>query len=300
MAEFDQYIGQDGTVFNFDDQVDKFLMTINGQGMPPIRHITQRGAEQHGETWLDYRLLPRSIRLVYMGNQGYDRSDFWATRSALLDGVRPNRGSGVGTLRKQLDDGTRRDIDVIIANGPTLNQQGYPERGRLWVRDSVEFIAHDPIFYDPTSVTVTASPSVNTELEFSVEFPIEFGLGVINTTEVVAYSGTWFSLPVITLTGPMDNPVVSNDTLSKIIQLDYSVADGEVVTIDLAYGAKTITNASGTDLIGTLTSSSDLTSWRLECDPIAASGNNSVTFEAGGTGPNSQFDLTYYKKYIGI
>jgi hypothetical protein len=303
MAEFDRYIAPDGQVYDFDDQVDQWLLTINNQGMPPIEHITTRGVFQHGETWRDYRLRPRTIRLTHLRETGtQDRADFWAARANILDSIRPNRGTTLGALRKQLDDGTQRDIDVIISGGMTLPQEEIVGRGCWIVKDFIEFIAHNPVFYDPTEVTSTTTLlSAGDELQFPITFPIEFGGSVINTTVTITYAGTWSSFPTIEIDGPLDDAIITNNSIGEKIELQYNIPLGETVTITLTPDSKTVVNDSGTNLIGVVTTNSDLATFRLEADPIASGGDNQIVITGGGANvSDTAVRIKYFTRYIGI
>jgi hypothetical protein len=303
MAEFDTYIAPDGQTYQFDDQVDQWLLTINNQGMPPIEHITTRGVFQHGETWRDYRLRPRTLRLTHLRETGTaDRADFWTARADILNLLRPNRGTSLGSLRKILDDGTTRDIDVIISGGVTLPQEEIVGRGCWIVRDFIEFIAHDPLFYDPTEVVSTTTLlEAGAGFIFPSIFPITFGGSVISSTVTIAYAGTWSTFPTIEIDGPLDDATITNTSIDEKIELQYNIPLGTTVTIALTPSSKTVTDDSGTNLIGVVTTDSDLATFRLEADPIASDGDNLVTISGGGADVNNTaIRIKYFTRYIGI
>src|SRR3990167_9916197 len=89
--------------------------------MPQIEYITQRGPYQHGVTVQDYFLQPRVIQML-IRQQYCSRIKLWAGRSNILNHLRPNRQSpgqlNTGKLRKYLPDGSIRDLDVLIQEGP--------------------------------------------------------------------------------------------------------------------------------------------------------------------------------------
>jgi hypothetical protein len=129
-------------------------MQSQGWGMPPIEYITQRGAFQHGETVKDFFLTPRTIQLLI--DQSFcNREAQWTGRATLLDAIRPNRqtaptGATPGTLRRILPDGSKRDLKVFIAEGPTFDpspDDGWQEHS---FKEVLRFVAHDPVVFDPT------------------------------------------------------------------------------------------------------------------------------------------------------
>ena len=75
----------------------RLLRSVSGFGLAPLHFITQRGPYQDGDTPLDMRLDPRTIRLV-IADTLYRRMDYWDRRNEVLDLLRPNR-SFDGTVR---------------------------------------------------------------------------------------------------------------------------------------------------------------------------------------------------------
>ena len=302
--EFDQYISPDGEIYQFSNKQDKFIFPIDGLGMAPIRYVTQRGPYQHGVTMLDYFLEPRIVQVRHR-RTSCSRTDLWDARFDLLDAVRPNRQAinslEPGVLRKIMPDGTQRDINVIVQAGPSYDsdlRNGWDE----WaIDDIIRFVAHDPTFFDPTQVETIFNFSTFEELVFPAEFPISFFASTFDETDTIEYDGSWLSYPEIIMTGPMNNPIITNTTTGEKIELDYNIAAGEIVTITTEYGNKAITNADGDNLIGTLTTDSDLATFHIAPDPEATDGENEIRVQgAGADSAVTQMVVKYYTRYIGI
>lgn len=302
-VEFDYYITPDGERFGLNNGTNKFLLSFTGLGMPPIDYIAQRGPNQHGVTIVTYRLQQRLIQYVYAQN-GNTRSEYWDNRAALLDIFRPNRETLTqlrGTLRKVLPGGKVRDIDVVIAEGPVFNAR----RLDVWeegdITEVLRFLADDPTFYDPTlnTVTWTLDPE-DSNLTFPITFPITFGYSLIIDSNVINYTGTWFSFPTITITGPIAGFKITNTSTGEFIHLERSVEPGEVIVITLEYGNKTVTSSVYGNVIGDISLDSDLATFNIAPHPIAPNGVN--TFELFGTSADEDTEvlLEYYTRYIGI
>lgn len=184
-------------------------------------------------------------------------------------------------LRRLLSTGEKRDLCVYLAEGPKFDpaESGWDEFG---FTEMLRLIAYEPIMYDPTVVSV----------------PYLFGTGYVSDYEDIVYSGTWETHPTLILTGPLNDPRVINEGIDAYIALDYHIADGEVVTIDPDAG--TVENEDGTNLIGAVTPDSALATFRLVPSPEVAGGSNRVRLVAGGATANSDFELQYYRRYIGI
>lgn len=315
--EYNQYIAADGTVYDFESE-DKFLVSWEGWGLPPIKYITQRGPEQHGETVVDFRLQRRIVQVV-LRNSGGSRYDYWDDRSALIDAIRPNRHAlnafGPGVLRKYLPDGSIRDLNVLIQQGPIFQVT----KGRIWdehgFTEPLRFIAHDPIIFDPTLVCVDWTLATLNQLVFTSSFGtfdslifhkdgvgdgLVFDETFINSQQVVSYVGTWFTFPTIEITGPMSGFIITNLAINKSIRLNYVISAGEVVTIGLQYGNKTVTNQLGVDLIGTVPTESNLSDFHIAERPIAPNGINTLVVSGGGVDVNTAVQVSFLTKYIGI
>ena len=301
--EFDQYIAPDGQVYQFGNKRDKFIYPMGNLGMAPIRYVTQRGPYQHGETMLDYFLEPRIIQVRHRRVEK-SRTGQWDARFDLLDALRPNRQAinslEPGILRKIRADGTIRDLNVIVLEGPSFT----PATGNNWdewaTDDIIRFIAHDPVFFDPEEIETIFNFSTFEELVFPIDFPIAFFASTFDETDTIEYSGTWLSYPEIIMTGPMNNPIITNTTTGEKIELDYNIALGETVTVTTEYGNKTITNNDGDNLIGTLTTDSDLATFHIAPDPEAPDGENALRAQgAGADSAITQMVVKYLNRYIG-
>ena len=82
--------------------------------------------------------------------------------------------------------------------------------------------------------------------------------------------------------------------------MTYTLAAGVTVTFDLRYGYKTVTDNLGNNLIGTLTTDSDLATWHLAPDPEAPGGVNSIAVSGFYGSADSSIQILYKTRYIGI
>lgn len=303
--EFDQYRSPDGEIYRFSNAQDQFLISgINGMGMPGLNYRTQRGPFQHGSTPLGVILEPRLIQLLHRG-QGSCRSGYWDKRSELLDAIRPNRQVvgefNPGTLRKILPDRSKRDICVFINDGPSFRGSVQGRWDEWAYQESLQFIAHDPTIFDPDmnqqNFTITNSSG---DILFAFDFPFTFLSDATTENNTVTYSGTWLSYPTFILIGPLTNPIIRNLTTGEKIELNTIIASGSTVTINLQYGNKTVENGVGTNLIGTVTTDSDLATFHLAPNPEAPLGVNSFGVVAEDFTSDSQIKIQFFTRYIGI
>lgn len=308
IEEFTSYITPDGIEYPFHVPSGKgrWILSQSGWGTPPIDYITQRGPFQDGETVRDFFLRPRTIQFL-LRQLFCDRDAFWAGRAGLLDAIRPNRqtvdtATDPGTLRRVASDGSVRDINVFIAQGPRFE----PRDTRRWdewnFQEVLRFTAFDPVIFDPTRIdTVLGLAVAPLSLVFPITFPITFGSGFVDDTVNVTYIGTWKSFPIIVVTGPLNDFEIVNNTTGEKIEVTFDIPLGDTLIIDLTYGVKTIVNGGGTNRIGTLTTDSDLATWHLAPAPEAPGGVNSLTVTGTGALPGTtQVEVRAFTRYFGI
>jgi hypothetical protein len=302
-VEFDLYESPDGIEYSLDDWGRTFLMSQSGQGFAPIEYRTSRGPFQHGETALDYVLRPRVLQYVFR-LQTRNRDKYWVERERIQNVFRPNRQATAdllpGKLKKILEDGTQRALDVFVDQGLDFasNSGNWDEFGSDEV---IRFIAYNPIWYDPNQSSQIFALADLAHLVFPITFAIQFGSKIINDSAVVAYTGTWLELPVITITGPIQTPIIQNSSTGEKLELTYNVPAGVTITIDLRYGKKTVVDNLGNNLVGVLTADSDLATFHLAPDPEVAGGNNTVFVNGTGAEPNqTSINIYYYLRYGAI
>lgn len=295
--ELDLYITADGTTYKLSDPPTRFVLSVEGEGMPPIQYVVQRGAYQHGDTVRDFFLQPRIIQMI-VRHTFCDRTAYWAGRTELLNLLRPNRGGGtpgIGTLRKILPGGVVRDLCCVIQQGPNFAPRQVGITGNnVWdelaYTETLRFVADNPIYYDPKgNVTVVSAPNIGT---FPMTFPIVFPTHTFTTN--ITYAGNWDEYPTIAVKGPLTSISITNTTTGETINFSYPLAPGQTVTFSLTYGLKTVTLQDGSNLIGYVTIPSDLAQWHL------APGVNTINIAIAGEGASTQATFTYFNRYIGI
>ncbi|KKK47457.1 hypothetical protein LCGC14_3155000, partial [marine sediment metagenome] len=305
-AGFATYITPDGRLYplHTPHEFGRWVVSFSGLGTPPIEYITERGPFQHGATARDYFLRPRVVQLLI--RQAFcNRLDWWAGRASLLNEIRPNRQATPtavlpGELRFVETDGTLRSLNVFIQEGPRFEPRVQDQWDEWAFQEVLRFIAYDPVVFDPTQAAAAFPVALDADLVFPITFPIEFGSGALDETLNVTYPGTWLSFPVITIVGPIELPRLDNVTTGEKLEFGTNIAPGTTVTIDLTEGNKTIVDQLGNNLIGQLTSDSDLGTFHLAPDPEAPLGVNALRLR--GTNPTgaTTVSLAYFVRYFGF
>lgn len=114
--------------------------------------------------------------------------------------------------------------------------------------------------------------------------------GTVGGAVTLSNPGNVASYPILTLTGPLTNPYISNSATSLFVQLTYSLASGNTVTVDMAN--KTIMLNGSSSILSVKTTDSNW--WNLP--PNTSSTINLSTSSSSDTGT---VVVTFYPAYIG-
>lgn len=282
----------------------RHVLSFQGLGTPPIEYVTQRGPFQDGETVKDFFLRPRTVQILERQNF-CDRDAWWNGRSELLNELRPNRqttpdGTTPGRLRFFRTDGTARDLRVFISTGPVFEPRVSNEWDEWSIEELLRFIAHDPIFFSTTQTTSAFVIALDDDLVFPITFPIQFGDGLVDDTLNITYTGTWETFPIITIVGPIQTPRIDNNTTGEKLEFTIDIAPGQTVTIDLTEGVKTVVDQTGANLIGALTTDSDIGSFHIAPDPEAANGLNVIRFRGSNPSGSTSVSLLFFTRFFGM
>jgi hypothetical protein len=105
--------------------------------------------------------------------------------------------------------------------------------------------------------------------------------------------------PLITLRGPIANPVLTNLATGEVIDFTgITVAGSTTLTVDLRSGNKTATNVSGSTLMGSMGTPAQLASWALAPDPIASGGTNLIRVTGGSMTTDTLVTVSFYDQFV--
>lgn len=273
-----------------------WVESVLGVGAAEVRRLAQRGPMQHGVSDVGFRLEARELSMVLVFDAG-SAALADAQRDALWAMLRPT--DEAMALRCTRDDGSIRQVDVHVS-GMVDAPARAGERELGIQRVGVRFVAANPIWYEPTQRHVTFETS-SAGLAVPMAVPMVGAAFVaMNIVTALVYAGSFDEYPVITLTGPMTDAVLTNETSGDALDFTgTTIAAGDSYTIDLRYGYKTVTEDDGTNRLATLTNDSDLATWRLLAAPAAAGGVNNVRFVCDDATGATSVVLSYYRRYMG-
>lgn len=153
----------------------------------------------------------------------------------------------------------------------------------------LNMVTADPYIYSSGAKSTTISRAIGggAVVPFIVPVTLAPSSGGSGTA---VNSGNGTSYPILTLTGPLTNPYISNATAGKVMQLIYTIASGNTVVINMSQ--KTIMLNGSSSLLSTKTVDSEW--WALVAN------SNSIQFSTSTTADTGYLKIDYNDAYLGI
>jgi hypothetical protein len=274
-----------------------FLLTDPPEGLtvPPVRITSTAIFDQSGESVDNVQFAPRPVDLpiAMLADSEPAVSGLQAFLARAMDPT-----PGFGRLRLTRIDGVARTLPCLYSKGLEGKLLvGEAPIGDLWAQTTVELVAYDPFWTDAEDTVLTFHTAGSAKWFGHAWFPITLAGSSVFADLTITNAGDGLAWPVFTLTGPMTNPVLTNLTTGKTIDLTGGVtlADGDVLTIDTRPGVGLIRKVAAdhttiTNEWPALTNASDL--WPL------VTGDNHVTLTAGGATTASSIQIAYRLRWL--
>jgi hypothetical protein len=233
---------------------------IEGIGIPKFRGNDLKVPFQHGKRWIRKRFDSRKI-VFSMWIRGTDRVDLDANIDAFLTAIgRP----GLHTLSRTLRSGETR-----LAQAELCSEIHFVRKNPGYAKFALELELPDPFFYG-TAKTTDTQVAASTPLSWT-----HANAGSAPATQMV-----------ITLTGPLSNPVLRNLNNGVWIQYLGTILSGESVVLDTKY----FTCLLGEDNMISIVKHGGDAYWM-----ILDAGANSMALETDTTG--GSLTLEYYPAF---
>ena len=206
-----------------------------------------------------------------------------------------------------------RDLYLLLEEGPS-----YAEASPVLptgIQDSLVLTADDPFWYGAEQEQSWNLAATFGDLVLDSEgdcAPGAFGGWMGATSGVgrwlfypnyvgeavaVVYWGHEGAAPLIEITGPATNPSITNSTLGVTLTMDYTVAAGEVVTIDTL--DLTVTNNFGANLFAYL--NGDVANFAISPNPQAPQRINEINLSfSEGQGGISEGKILWRNRYVAL
>lgn len=227
-----------------DDWQVPGLRALNGLGSPtPRQDVTDRAA-RHGA--IDRTLFYSGRVLELQGVLSGIEADVWAT----FDSLKAKLALGSSHVLRFRRTGRLEDeqLEVIVAStvddGTSYDAPGVVKYG-------VSLHAADPRIYSAALRSSSYFPGVAISgggVDLPLAFPLMFDTGGAGLLEV-GNGGTFDTPPVLTITGPVVNPILDNVTTGKSIEFVCVLGSSDVIEVDVAARSVTLNGASRPDLL---------------------------------------------------
>ena len=234
---------------------------IEGIGIPKFRGNDLRVPFQHGNRWIKKRFDSRKV-VLSMWIKGTDRTDLDQNIDAFLTAI---GNPGLHTLSRTLRSGETR-----LAKAELCADIHFVRKNPGYAKFALELELPDPFFYgtEKTADVRTAST-----------FPL-----IWTHTNVGSAPATDM---VITLEGPLSNPVLRNRNNDVWIQYVGTIASGKAVVLD----TKHFTCLQGADNMISIVKHGGDAYWM-----ILDAGDNSMELETDTIG--GKVTLSYYPAFF--
>lgn len=252
-----------------------------GFGLAPLHHITTRGAQQDGDTYVDYRLDPRILQIPLVVRPyivgGIPRMQMlYRIRERLLRHINVGDEGYLTVAAEDTSIVAYRRIYVKVVGGMTFDAD--PQIPYDF-RTVIQFRAANPLWIDP--------------------FPVAqvFNQATFSTNVFQNSTNTYRTFPIITINGPVTNFRITNTPTSGTVRyIEYSgtIAAGTQIIMDLSPNKKTVVDGGGVNRISNITSGSDLVNFAIE------RGGQSLRCTGTGLGAGTNVQVVWYPNYIGI
>lgn len=277
-----------------------YLLGFSEAGIPSVERITQRGAFQHGDTNVDFRLQPRTITLsgmVYAATA----HDQMLVRSMLGQVFKVNNTSSQLRITSTNDLSIiDRQIDVLVNGGLNISTD---TAGGYDVFFEVELRADNPFWYDPNEQIVYLTGTViGDPTDIPALIPRTYGTNGVDSSTIVNYAGTFIAYPIIEVfsgDAGLTNLTIANVATNHLISIT-SIPLNTLYTIDLRYGYKTVVDQNGVNRITSINPQSNLTTWAIVPGDSYGAYGNEIVVECDNASANSSVTLRYFTQYTAL
>lgn len=240
MAVTTNYQFQFGS-FAFGSGTPFAVLDVDGlEGLPALRvQDDNRGFNDgsfSGRDFYEGRTLVFTIH-TFAGNGNSAQTNFNLLQAALLP-----QQQGTQALQFLLSaNETAKTINARVRANKTLVDVDYTLG---MIRSQWSFYCPDPRYYDATSTFVSLSPSALSGRTYSKIFSYTYGAGSNQVQTYTTNLGRVNAGGVISVTGPITNPVIGSVTQNKYLTVTTVLTSNQTLTLDLTNKTVTLYNAS--------------------------------------------------------
>jgi len=206
------------------------ITSVDGlEGLPSLRvQDSDRGYQDgafSGRDFLNGRTITMTM-LVLSGNGNTAFQNF----NLLQSNLQPQQ-SGTTQLQFQLSPASGLQfINARVRNAKAIVDPDYTYG---FIKVQYDFYCPDPRYYDNATQTATMVYTTPLGRTYPRVYPLTFGGGSNTQTVSVTNSGWTNTYPLISIYGPVTNPVIGNLTTNQALNFSYTMGASDVLSIDL-------------------------------------------------------------------
>lgn len=283
-----------GTIHFLNSAADGwYYLEESGTGYPALGVVSGRVPYQHGSRIRGVQAPSREVGLIlaFYWPDASARAGLLAARMAALSPFNATEIVDSGdlyTLRKVTQDGRTRDI-----KGEFVTIEDRIEgASRMFGKVTHIFVTEDGFFFDPTpkSEALALPPEGGFSIPLSVD--VSVAATDIDGYVVVDNQGDVEAWLIVRITGPSDNPSITNEESGQVMAITQAMDAGDYIEIDM--GEATVVWYDAT--AGTTTNIIEAISAASEFWPLTR-GSNTIHVEAeaavGGT-----ITISWYERFL--
>ena len=284
-TEYLSFINSEDTQFDITPP-NCLLIRAGCFGLAPLTVQMSKAPYQDGKTLIDNLYDEREFDIEFT-IFGDSKQIVFGRRLNVVKKFSPDLG--LGKLVWEQAGGSTYYLDCLVKRieFPQGAAQGTRHQKVL-----MRMVAPLPFWYDPTQIE-QVMVGFSGGFSFPMSFPISFG--TVGTTINVANSGSVNTPVLIYLYGEVVNPVITNNTTDEEITIAKTVADGDILIINTAFGEISAMILSGGEYTNAFEYvDSDSIFWKLQ------PGDNSIGYTVTSEGENAQCRIYFYNYYSGL
>jgi hypothetical protein len=290
-------VSSSGDTFVLEDGYTRAMLDAEGRrNLPDITWYSYQTNQQFGTTTTGFSFQPRTIRLD-ITYQAINQQAYYDFVDRLTNFIRPNqnRQLTLRNVRKAAGAAPRvRDIDVRLTKAPLSDEF---TRGARGFQDSIEFMADDPRYYNPTVQSFPIDNAISGGFGYPYGYPYGYGSGYVG--ESINYPGNVATHPIFAITGPFTDCVIYQITTGKEIRVLKALAAGKTLVINLSPGNISVADTDGIHFLDAV-GASDLVGFYIAPADEAAGGVNQINFDAQGRTVATTCSIAYYERWANL
>jgi hypothetical protein len=222
------------------------ILAVDGlEGLPELRvQDDNRGYNDgmfSGRDFLAGRTIIFTIN-TFAGNGLSAQQNYQLLQAAL---VPQQTGTTVMQFLLSVYDQTVQISGRVRANKTTVD----PEYTYGFIRSQISIFCPDPRYYSATATVASMTPAPALGRLYNRTYNLTYGGGSSSTTTAIVNSGNTTTYPVITITGPVTSPTISNNNTGQFITVNYALTNTDTLVIDLDQKLVTLNGVSARNLL---------------------------------------------------